>query len=104
MQYSPSIEKFHQRVERPKWGRGPRFYAIDPLYESCPWHSSETKSSSNSSRRVAKEREGSIVGYARSIPSTGRVSMSKKKKEKVYVAEKIDVSRCHDEKCYCASY
>lgn len=57
----PSIETFHQRVERP---RGPRFYAIDPLYESCPWHSSETKSSS-SSRRVAKEREGSIMGYAR---------------------------------------
>lgn len=35
----------------------------------------------------------------RSIPSTGRVSMRKKKKrkkERVYVAEKIDVSRCHD--------
>lgn len=34
----------------------------------------------------------------RSIPSTGRVSIRKKKekKERVCVAEKIDVSRCHD--------
>lgn len=94
----PSIETFHQRVER----RGERAQVLrdrSSLRESCPWHSSETKSSS-SSRRVAKERGRKHHGIRALIyrpvlfPRLVVFRWEKKKERKnILVAEKIDVPR-----------
>lgn len=103
----PSIETFHQRVER----RGERAQVLrdrSSLRESCPWHSSETKSSS-SSRRVAKERGRKHHGIRaliyRPVLFLRLVVFrweKKKKKEKIYSS--LRKSTCHDEKLLRFSY
>lgn len=87
--------------------RGPRFYAIDPLYERAV---RGTRVKRNRRRAAGGSRKGKEASWdtrvnlsPRSIPSTGRVSMrKKKKKEKIYSS--LRKSTCHDEKLLRFSY